>query len=66
MPPLPSWETIAYGPSVVPGDRVMDAGGDYGFRYTACNPQITTIRGEMTRTDTVVFCGHAASWSLSP
>ena len=29
MPPLPSWETMAYGPSVVPGERVMDAGGDH-------------------------------------
>ena len=26
MPPLPSWETIAYGPSVVPGERVMGEG----------------------------------------
>ena len=29
MPPLPSWETIRYGPSVVPGERVIDAGGEY-------------------------------------
>ena len=29
MPPLPSWETIAYGPRVVPGVRVIDAGGEY-------------------------------------
>ena len=27
--PLPSWETITYGPSVVPEERVIDAGGDH-------------------------------------
>ena len=32
MPRLPSWERIAYGPSVAPGESAMDAGRDYRLR----------------------------------